>query len=123
MKTSNVFLCICLSIFISVFNFSCSKSAGSVNNGNPPAAGTSNSVSIAGMAFAPSGLTVKNGATVIWKNNDGIAHTVTSNDGTSFNSGTLVAGATFSYIAKTPGTFGYHCTIHSGMKATLIVTP
>jgi plastocyanin len=106
MKTSNLFLCICLTIFVSVFNFSCSKSAGSGNNGNPVSVGTSNSVSIAGMAFGPSNLTVKTGTTVSWKNNDGIAHTVTSNDGASFNSGTLAAGATFSYTAKTPGTFG-----------------
>ncbi len=120
MKTSNLFLCICLTIFVSVFTSSCSKSSG--NNGNAQT-GASNSVSIAGMAFGPSSLTVKNGTTVIWKNNDPIAHTVTSNDGTSFNSGPLNSGATFSYTAKTPGTFGYHCTIHPGMTATLIVTP
>jgi plastocyanin len=96
MKTSNLFLCICLTIFVSVFNFSCSKSEGSGNNGNPVSVGTSNSVSIAGMAFGPSNLTVKTGTTVSWKNNDGA----------SFNSGTLAAGATFSYTAKTPGTFG-----------------
>jgi len=73
------------------------------------------------MAFSPLSLSVKVGTTVTWKNNDGIAHTVTSNDGTSFN-GNLAAGGSFSYTTKTVGTFDYHCTIHPGMTGTLIVT-
>ena len=74
------------------------------------------------MAFGPATLTVKTGTTVTWKNNDDIAHTVTSDDGTTFDSGTLAAGASFSFTANTGGTYAYHCTIHSGMTATLIVT-
>jgi len=74
------------------------------------------------MTFSPSTITVKLGTTVSWKNTDGYAHTVTSDDGTNFNSGNLGAGASFSYATKAVGTFDYHCNIHSGMTGTLVVT-
>jgi plastocyanin len=51
-----------------------------------------------------------------------MAHTVTSDDGTSFKSGTIDLGKTFSYTANTVGSFAYHCDFHSNMKATLVVT-
>jgi plastocyanin len=88
--------------------------------GGQPAAGTA--VQIAGFAFAPAAITVKAGTTVTWTNADGAAHTVTANDG-SFDSGSLDKGATFSQTFSKAGTFAYHCTFHSGMKATITVTP
>lgn len=104
-----------------VISSSCGKSKSSTNTGGN-GGGTSNTISIANMAFGPLSLSVKAGTTVTWKNNDGFAHTVTSNDGTSFNSGTLAGGASFSYTTTTAGTYNYHCNIHSGMTGTLIVT-
>jgi plastocyanin len=105
-------------IFIMIVNGSCSKSSNTTtSNSSTPA-----TVTIANMAFSPLSLSVKVGTTVTWKNNDGFAHTVTSNDGTSFNSGNLAGGSSFSYTTKTVGTFGYHCNIHPGMMGTLIVT-
>lgn len=70
----------------------------------------------------PASTTVKKGTIVKWYNEDGYAHTVTSDDGNSFNSGNLAGGATFSYTAGTAGTFTYHCNIHSNMHGTLVVT-
>ncbi|HWH62482.1 MAG TPA: plastocyanin/azurin family copper-binding protein [Ginsengibacter sp.] len=99
---------------------SCSKSSNAPMGGT--GGSTSNSVSIANMAFAPLSTTVKVGTTVTWKNNDGVAHTVTSNDGSTFDSGTLAGGASFSYTTTVAGTFAYHCNIHPGMTGTLIVT-
>lgn len=90
------------------------------NGGNEPP-GDASSISINGMSF-PSTTTVKKGTTVKWTNNDGMAHTVTSDDGTSFNSGNLPSGSSFSYTANTAGTFPYHCAYHSGMKGKLVVT-
>ena len=76
------------------------------------------------MAFSPASKTVSLGTVVKWTNNDGYSHTVTSNDGTTFNSGTVTAGGTYSYTAAVAGTFAYHCTIHgTSMSGTLIVTP
>jgi len=75
------------------------------------------------MTFSPDTKTVVKGAVVTGTNNDGYDHTVTSNDGTSFNSGTINSGKTYSYTASVAGTFAYHCTIHGvAMSGTLIVT-
>ena len=71
---------------------------------------------------SPASTSVKVGTVVKWYNKDGYAHTVTSDDGTSFNSGNLAGGATFSYTAATVGSFAYHCNIHSNMHGTLVVT-
>ena len=103
---------------------SCSKSS---NDGaQPPPGGNGGSpatttINIYNMAF-PASTSVKKGTIVKWYNQDGYAHTVTSNNGSTFNSGNLAAGATYSYTANTTGTFNYHCEYHSGMNGTLIVT-
>lgn len=85
-----------------------------------PAAG--NAVSIVNFAFNPSTLTVKVGDTVSWTNTSGTGHTVTADDG-SFDSGNLAGGAGFQHTFSAAGTFSYHCSIHSSMKATITVTP
>ena len=76
-------------------------------------------------AFSPATLTIKAGTTVTWKNTTAVAHTVTSDDGKSFDSGTsnpiAAQSGTFSFTFTTPGTFAYHCEIHPFMKATIIV--
>ena len=118
MKTK--YFAIILAAVISTGFLSCSKSKNTMGNST----GTNNNpndVSIAGMAF-PATTTVKVGSRVTWTNNDAMAHTVTSDDATSFKSGTIDLGKTFSYTANTVGSFGYHCDFHSNMKATLVVT-
>jgi plastocyanin len=76
-------------------------------------------------AFSPATLTIKAGTTVTWKNTTTVSHTVTSDDGKSFDSGTANPIApqtgTFSFTFTTAGTFAYHCEIHPFMKATIIV--
>ena len=86
----------------------------------PAAGGTA--VSIVNFGFNPSSLTVKVGDTVTWTNTSGTPHTVTADDG-SFDSGTVTASAPFQHTFSAAGTFAYHCTIHSSMKATIIVQP
>lgn len=76
-------------------------------------------------AFSPATLTIKAGTTVTWKNATAVGHTVTSDDGKSFDSGTsnpiAAQGGTFSFTFTKAGTFPYHCEIHPFMKATIIV--
>ena len=76
-------------------------------------------------AFSPATLTIKAGTTVTWKNTTSVGHTVTSDDGKSFDSGTsnpiAAQGGTFSFTFTKAGTFAYHCEIHPFMKATIIV--
>jgi plastocyanin len=85
-----------------------------------PAATGKNTVSIQNFAFDPSTLTVANGTTVTWINNDNVGHTVTSASGL-FHSGTLSNGQTFSYTFTVPGTYNYSCSIHPSMRGTIIV--
>jgi plastocyanin len=71
--------------------------------------------------FSPSTLTIKAGTTVIWKNMSSASHTVTSDDGQTFDSGTVAVGGTFHFTFTTKGTFPYHCNFHPYMRATIIV--
>ena len=72
-------------------------------------------------AFSPASMTIKAGASLTWTNADTVAHTVTADD-SSFDSGNVAAGATFSHTFATAGTFAYHCNIHSSMHGTITVT-
>ena len=71
--------------------------------------------------YDPTEITVSQGATVTWTNTGAVAHTVTSDDGTSFDSGNLDAQASFSFAANAAGTYTYHCTFHPWMTGTLTV--
>lgn len=124
MKTKHFVSIIIAGLFILSIQ-SCSKSNTSTSSQTPPpVVGNSNNltINISGMAF-PASTTVNKGDTISWYNGDGVTHTVTSDNGTSFNSGNIAAGATFSYVAKTAGSFPYHCTIHTSMVGTLMVKP
>lgn len=81
---------------------------------------TGNNINIANFAFSPATLTINAGTKVTWTNNDGMTHTVTSDNGV-FNSGNLSPNATFSYTFNSTGTFTYHCAIHTYMTGTVIV--
>lgn len=83
---------------------------------------TSVQINISGFAFDPSSLTVKEGTTVTWTNNDPTVHTVTSDTGV-FDSGDMAQGTTYSYTFTTAGTYVYHCTPHHArMSGTIVVT-
>ena len=71
--------------------------------------------------FTPAALSIRVGTTVTWKNMSSAPHTVTSDDGTTFDSGTLVVGGTFRFTFKTAGTFSYHCNIHPYMRSVIVV--
>ena len=87
--------------------------------GTPAAGGTS--LTIKGFAFSPKSLTVKVGTTVTATNLDSAAHTWTA--GSTFDSGNLAQGKSFSYTFKTAGNFSYVCTYHPRMVGTVVVTP
>jgi plastocyanin len=73
-----------------------------------------------GQVFSPAAATITHGQSVCWQNNGNISHTVTSNDGTSFNA-TLTPGHIFLHTFPAAGTFAYRCTIHAGMVGTITV--
>jgi plastocyanin len=79
-----------------------------------------NAATIKGFSFQPGVLKVKLGSKVTWSNSDGVTHTVTADD-TSFASGNLQPGGSFSFTFTRPGTFAYHCSIHSSMHGSVVV--
>lgn len=77
---------------------------------------------ISGFKFTPEILTVKAGQTVKFTNRDSVAHTVTADDGTSFESGLLGKDQSGTIVAPSkPGSYGFHCSPHPNMKGTLVV--
>jgi len=85
----------------------------------PPARGT---VTIANDAFTPASIHVRAGDKVTFVNNDDETHTVTS-DTAVFDSGRLDEKQRYVYTFTKPGSYPYHCTIHTFMKGTVIVDP
>jgi plastocyanin len=75
---------------------------------------------IQNFAFSPNPITIALGSTVTWTNLDGVAHTVTADDG-SWGSSTLGQGGTYSHVFTSPGSYTYHCAIHPYMTGTVVV--
>jgi plastocyanin len=82
---------------------------------------SSTGVTISNFKFTPNPLTVKAGARVTVTNDDSAAHTVTADDGQSFDTGTLDQGSSKTISVTKPGTYPYHCSIHAFMHGKLIV--
>jgi plastocyanin len=83
------------------------------------AAAETHVVTIEGMVFPPTTLTVKRGDTVTWRNKDLVPHTVTAKGG--FDSGEIAAGRSWSWVATAPGTYEYVCAYHPAMRAVIVV--
>lgn len=74
--------------------------------------------------FSPANISVKEGQTVTWSNNESVGHDVTADDG-SFKSGAaggLMQGDSFEHKFTKPGTYSYKCTIHPNMTGKVEVT-
>jgi plastocyanin len=102
--------------------------SGKKNPGTPRATGADKTIRIVGVSggnsFSPSPDTMFVGQTVSWRNDDTITHTATPDAGGFSATGNISAGATSTPQAvSTPGTFPYHCSIHSTMTGTLEVLP
>ena len=79
----------------------------------------SHTVTIENMQFNPPDLTVHRGDRVVWINKDLFPHTATSQK--NFDSGSIAADASWSYVAAKSGEYPYGCTFHPTMKAKLTV--
>jgi len=79
-------------------------------------------ISIKDFTHSPNTLTVKAGEEVSVINLDIAGHSVTSDDGTSIDTGVLSQNKTATFTAPSePGEYAYHCTPHPNMQAVLIV--
>jgi plastocyanin len=82
-------------------------------------------------AFNPTSRTVAVGSTVTWQNASGVGHNVVWNNATgsaaaAAGDGTgdmpnFDSGMSHTRMFNTAGTYGFHCTIHQAMTATLTV--
>jgi plastocyanin len=80
---------------------------------------TSRTVTIENMRFSPETLTVKRGDRVVWVNKDLFPHTATAQG--VFDSKSIAPKASWTHVADKAGRYGYVCTLHPTMKATLVV--
>ena len=71
--------------------------------------------------FGPATAQAHAGDTIVFRNDDGVAHTVTATEGADFDSGTMAPGAIFAYVARRPGRVSYVCQFHPGMTGMLTV--
>lgn len=78
-------------------------------------------VSIKDFAFSPAQITAKVGDVVAFTNGDTTAHTATLDDA-SCDAGTIAPGTTGALVFTAPGTYPFHCAIHSQMKGTITVS-
>ena len=79
-------------------------------------------VALSNFAIGPAKIEVPLGTTVTWTNDDDAPHSVTFDNGMA-DSGIFHKGQTYQYTFTKAGTFAYHCSVHPGMVARVIVTP
>jgi plastocyanin len=84
-------------------------------------AGTTQSILMTGIAFAPKQVTVHVGDTLDWANQDIVAHTATAKD-KSWDVNVL-PGKNGRMVMKAAGTFDYICRYHPNMTGEVIVEP
>jgi plastocyanin len=79
-------------------------------------------ITIEAMRFSPAVLEVEVGDTVVWKNKDPFPHNAVA-DGAAFHSPDLPADGSWTFKPARAGAFPYTCTLHPGMRATIVVKP
>lgn len=77
--------------------------------------------------YDPTGVSIKVGDKVMWKNNDISIHNLASGkpeEGptSGFESGIMQAGSTFEHTFNNAGSIDYYCTIHPWMTGIVTVT-
>lgn len=85
-----------------------------------PAEGAVHTVVIENMQYNPRELRVHRGERIVWVNKDLFPHTVTA-AAHAFDSGSIAAGASWTYVAGKTGEYAYGCTFHPTMKGILKV--
>lgn len=92
----------------------------STNTNTASTAPSTAGVSIANFAFSPTSVSVKQGGTVTFTNNDSVAHTVKV---TGQADQSIAAGDTYTLATSTltVGAHSYSCSIHPSMTGTINV--
>jgi plastocyanin len=85
-----------------------------------PAEGAVHTVVIENMQYNPPELRVHHGERIVWVNKDLFPHTVTATSH-AFDSGSIAANSSWTYVAGKAGEYAYGCSFHPTMKGTLKV--
>lgn len=80
----------------------------------------SQQVKIDNFCFTPQQLTIAQGTTVVWTNDDDVPHTVVGTR-KEFRSRALDTGDQFSFTFTKPGTYEYFCSVHPMMTGKIVV--
>ena len=88
--------------------------------GQTPSVPATTVVTIENVQFSPQTVSVHRGDRIQWVNKDLFPHTVTATN-KAFDSGSIPAGGTWTYVAAKSGEFAYACTFHPTMKGSLTV--
>ena len=78
-------------------------------------------VEIRGMEFHPAVLTVAVGDTIVWINRDIVPHTATAKGPTRWNTGQLVQGQVWHFVARRAGVARYVCSFHPTMHGKVVI--
>jgi plastocyanin len=81
---------------------------------------TAHTVVIENMQYNPPELRVHRGERIVWVNKDLFPHTVSAASH-AFDSGSIAAGSSWTYVASKAGEYAYGCTFHPTMKGILKV--
>jgi plastocyanin len=85
-----------------------------------PAKGAAHTVVIENMQYNPPELRVHRGERIVWVNKDLFPHTVTATSH-AFDSRSIAANSSWTYVASKAGEYAYGCTFHPTMKGILKV--
>lgn len=72
------------------------------------------STNLGDKAYEPNPIKIAPGSSVLWTNDDRVAHSVTAIEG-GFDSGILDAGELFEYTFNNVGGSDYYCILHPSM--------
>ena len=113
---------------IALTTWACSSNdstSGGVTNPSPtpaPVPAGTTTVSILGergnQSFSPNPVSVAQGKTIAWTNNDGQIHHIVANDG-SFDTGNIAPGQNSTVVTLNVNGANYHCTLHPTMVGSI----
>jgi plastocyanin len=100
-----------------------SSATGTASNCTAATAASGNAVVLQNFNFLPGCLKVAVGTTVTFTNQDGFAHSVTTDAGQpeAFDDTPIAPGAAYQHTFATAGTIKVHCIYHSNMHITILV--
>ena len=79
-------------------------------------------INIQSYAFTPAAISVSKGSSVVWTNDDTVAHTIVENDSLNGPSSQQIEpGQSYSFKFSQSGTFHYHCSLHPDMAGSVSV--